>query len=86
MVLFGSLLDQSVSSFDRANVLSTFEFDAVRFIDFSTRNLIYGFNGLGTFIFSSFFKNLRSRFILESMIIVSLSNFEMLWSIASLIQ
>ena len=30
MVLFGSLLDQFVSSFHRSNVLSTFEFDAVR--------------------------------------------------------
>ena len=31
MVLFGSLLDQFVSVFARVNVLSTFEFDAVRF-------------------------------------------------------
>ena len=28
MILFGSLLDQFVSSFGRANVLSIFEFDA----------------------------------------------------------
>ena len=34
MVLFGSLLDQFVGSFDLFNVLSTFEFVAVRFITF----------------------------------------------------
>ena len=38
MVLFGSLLDQFVSSFDRANRLSMFQFDAVRFIDFSAND------------------------------------------------
>ena len=30
MVLFGSLLDQFVSSLDRANGLSIFQFDAIR--------------------------------------------------------
>ena len=35
MVLFGSFLDQFVVSFDRANGLSIFRFDAVRSIDFS---------------------------------------------------
>ena len=35
MVLFGSSLDQFVSSFDRADGLSILQFDAVRFIDFS---------------------------------------------------
>ncbi len=48
MVLFGSLLDQFVSSFALANVLSIFEFDADWFIEFSTRILIDGFNGLKT--------------------------------------
>ena len=38
MVLFGSLLDQFVSSFARANGLSIFQFDAVRFIDFSAKD------------------------------------------------
>ena len=38
MVLFGSLLAQFVSSFDRANVLSIFQIDAVRFIDFSAKD------------------------------------------------
>ena len=36
MVLFGSLLDQFVSDFVRVYVLSTFEFDAVQFVNFST--------------------------------------------------
>ena len=38
MVLFGSLLDQFVNSFDRANGLSIFQFDAVRSIDFSAKD------------------------------------------------
>jgi hypothetical protein len=33
--LFGSLLDQFVSSFDRADVLASFEFDSDLFVDFS---------------------------------------------------
>ena len=37
MVLFISLLDQFVSSFDRPNGLSIFQFDAVLFIDFSAK-------------------------------------------------
>ncbi len=51
MVLFGSLLDQFEISFARANVISIFEFDTDWFIDFSTRILINGFNGLETFFF-----------------------------------
>ena len=40
MVLLGSLLDQSVSSFDLANGLSImiFQFDAVWFIDFPAKD------------------------------------------------
>jgi hypothetical protein len=77
MVLFGSLLDQFESSLDCANVLSTFYFDAVQFIDFSTRILIYGFNGVETYIFSLISKSPRSRFILGvDGIIVSILNFE----------
>jgi hypothetical protein len=33
--LFGSLLDQFVSRFARADMLASFEFDSDRFIDFS---------------------------------------------------
>ena len=51
MVLFGLLLDHFVSSFDRVNGLSIFQFDAVRFIDFSGKILIDGFNGIGTAFF-----------------------------------
>ena len=36
MVLFGSLLDQFVSCFICDNVLSTFKFDAVQLMNFST--------------------------------------------------
>ncbi len=64
MVLFGSFLDQFASSFDRANVLSTFDFDAVRFIDFSLRIWI------GTVFLSLISKNLRLRFILELMMLL----------------
>ena len=38
MVLLGLLFNQSVGSFDRANWLSIFQFDAVRFIDFSAKD------------------------------------------------
>ena len=38
MVLFGSLLDQFVGSFDHADGLSLFQFDAVLFIDFSAKD------------------------------------------------
>ena len=38
MVFFGSLFDQFVSSFDRADRLSISQFDAVRFIDFSAKD------------------------------------------------
>ena len=37
-MLFGLLLDQFVSSFDRADGLSIFQFDAVRRIDFSAKD------------------------------------------------
>ena len=37
MELFRLLLDQFVGSFDRANGLSIFQFDAVLFIDFSAK-------------------------------------------------
>ena len=36
--MFGSLLDQFVSSFDRAHDLSILQFDAVLFIDFSAND------------------------------------------------
>ena len=68
--MFGSLLDQSVSRFARTNVLSIFDFDADRFIDFSTRILINRFNELETFLWSVIYKNPRSRFMLELMTII----------------
>ena len=67
--MFDSLLDEFLSSFACAYVLSIFEFDADRFIDFSTRILISGFNGLETFFLSLIYKNPRSRFMLELMVI-----------------
>ncbi len=39
------------------------------FFDFSTRILINRFNGLETFFLSLIYKNLRSRFMLELMVI-----------------
>ncbi len=65
MVLFGSLLDQFVNRFARANVLSKFELDADWFIDFSTRILINRFNGLETSFLSWIYRNQRSRFMLR---------------------
>ncbi len=54
MVLFGSLIDEFVSSLARANVLSIFEFDAGWLVDFLTRILIYGFNEFETFFYLNF--------------------------------
>ena len=42
-----TLLDQSVSGFVRVNVLTTFEIDAVRLMNFSTEFLIEGLYGSG---------------------------------------
>ena len=72
MVLFGLLLDQFVSSFDRANGLSIFQFDAVRLIEFSAKDkiLIDRFNGLGTVVLSIISENSRSRFMLELMLLL----------------
>ena len=67
MVLFGSLLDQFVGSFDRANGLSIFQFDAVLFVDFSAKILIDGFNGFGTLVLSLISENPRSRCMLKLM-------------------
>ncbi len=67
--MFVSLLDQFVSSFARANVLSEIAFDADRFFDFSTRILFNRLNGLETFFLSLIYKNPRSRFMLELMVI-----------------
>ncbi len=76
MVLFGSLLDQFVSSFVRAYALNI-RIRCRLFIDFSTRILINIFNGLETFFLSLIHKNPRSKFMLELMvIIVSIQNFE----------
>jgi hypothetical protein len=69
MVLFGSLLDQSVSRFACTNVLSIFVIDADRIIDFSTWILIIRFNELETILWSAIYKNPRSRFMLELMIL-----------------
>jgi hypothetical protein len=56
-----SLLDQFISSFARAHVLSIFEFDAVWFTDFSTRILINRFNWFESFGLSLICMNPRSN-------------------------
>ncbi len=61
MALFGSLLDQLVISFARAIVISIFEFDTDWFIDFSTRIMINGFNGLETFFFVFYLKESKIK-------------------------
>ena len=70
MVLFGSLLDQFVSSFDRANWLSIFQFDAIRFIDFSAKGFDRRVRWIRDccFVFDS--ENRRSRFMLELMLLL----------------
>ena len=76
MVLFASLLDQFVSSFDRANGLSIFQFFKIsnwmqfNSLTFQQKILIYGFNGLGTVVLSLISENPRSRFMLELMLLL----------------
>ena len=66
MVLFGSLLGQFVSSFDRANGLSILkQFDS---LTFQQKILIDGFNRIGTVVLSLISKNSRSSFMLELML------------------
>ena len=67
MVLFGSSLD--VSSFDRCNGHSIFQFHAVS-LTFQQKILIDGFNGLGTVVLSLISENPRSRFMLELMLLL----------------
>ena len=68
--MFDSSINQFVSSFDPANVLATFKFDAFLFIDFSARILINGFYGLGTVFLSLIYENPRSKFMLELMLLL----------------
>ena len=77
------MLDQFVSSFDRANGLSIFQFDAILFIDFSAKDLIDGFNGLGTVVLSLISENPRSAFVGVDAIIVSILSFETRCSISA---
>lgn len=60
-----SLLDQLVSGFVPAYVVSTFEFDTICLIDFLTRILINGFLEFWTLVVSLIFENSRSKFMLE---------------------
>ena len=70
MVLFGSLLDQFVSSFDRANWLSYSNLMQFDLLTFQQKILIDGFNGLGTVFLSLISGNPRSRFKLELMLLL----------------
>ena len=67
MVLFGSLLNQFVGRFDRANGLSIFQFDALTFLQ---KILIDGFNGLWTVVLSLISEITRSRLMLELMLLL----------------
>jgi hypothetical protein len=53
--------------FVQACVFSTFEFDAICFIDFLTRILINGFFEFWTSVLSLIFENSRSKFMLKLM-------------------
>ena len=84
MVLFGSLLDQFVSSFDRANGLSIFQFDAVRFMTFQQKILIDGFNGSGTVVLSLISQKSKIKIhVGVDAIVVSISSFETRCSISA---
>ena len=70
MVLFGSLLNQFVSCFDRANGLSIFQFDAVQFIDFSAKDYDRWVQWIRDSCLSLISENPRSRFMLELMLLL----------------
>ena len=72
-MLFGSLLDQFVGSFDRAKLLMGFQYSNLMQLDsltFQQKILIDGFNGLGTGVLSLISENPRSRFMLELMLLL----------------
>ena len=72
-MLFGSLLDQFVGSFDRAKLLMGFQYSNLMQLDsltFQQKILIDGFNGLGTGVLSLISVNSRSRFMLELMLLL----------------
>ena len=77
MVLFWSLLDQFVSSFDRANGLSIFQFDAVRYIDFSAKGFDQWVQWIrdSCFVFN-FWKSKIKIYVEVDAIIVSILSFE----------
>ena len=67
--------------FDRFNVLSSFEFDTVRFITFSSRILMNRFYGMGTIVLSLNSETPSSKFLLE-LIVVLLCRFWILRRVA----
>ena len=67
MVLFASLLDQFVSSFDRANGLWIFQFDAGWFIDFAFSKRFWS---MGSVVLSLISENPRSRFMFQLMLLL----------------
>ena len=83
MVLFGSFLDQFVVSFDRANGLSIFRFDAVRSIDFSANVFDRWVQWIraSCFVFN-FWKSMIKIYIGVDAIIVSILSFETRCSIS----
>ena len=84
MVLFGSLLNQFVSSFDRANGLSIFQFDAVWFIDFSAKDFDRWVQWIrdSCFVFN-FWKSKLKIYVGVDAIIVSILSFETCCSISA---
>ena len=84
MVLFGLLLAQFVSSFDRANGLSMLQFDAVRFIDFSANFFDRWVQWIrdSCYVFD-FWKSKIKIYLEVDAIIVSILNFETRCSISA---
>ena len=77
MVLFASLLDQFVSSFDRAYGLSILQ-NLVKFdsLTFQQKIFINGFNGLGILVLSLILKIQDQDYVGVGAIIVSKLSFE----------
>jgi hypothetical protein len=85
--IVGFFSDQLVRGFVQAYVFSTFEFDAINFIDFTGKILTNGFNGFWTFLLSLIFEIPRSKSMLKLMQLscrfefgnASVENIRLLW-------
>jgi hypothetical protein len=78
--IIGTFLDQRRSGFVQACVFSTFEFDAICFIDMLKRILINGFIEFRIFVLSLSLESSRSKYMLKLMQLLCRFEFATHWS------